>query len=331
MIWENAMKLPRRQFLHLAAGTAALSAVSRIARAQAYPTRPGRIVVGYAAGGITDVLARLVGQWLSERLGQQFIVENRPGAASNIATEAVLKGPSDGYTLLMVNVSNAMNAALYANLKFGLVKDAAPIIGLIRVPGVVVVHPSVPATTVSEFVSYSKANSNKISFASGGVGTPQHIYGELFKMMAGVELVHVPYRGGAPATTDLIGGQVHIIFGPLPESIEHIKAGRLRALAVTTEKRLEALPGVATVGEFLPGYEASGWQGVAAPRNTPTSIVEKLNSEINAGLADAKISERLVALGGVLLGGSSADFGRLMSEETEKWAKVIKFAGIKPE
>jgi len=323
------MKLPRRTFLQLAAGTAALPAVSRVARAQTYPTRPVRIIVGFPAGGATDILARLTGQWLSERLGQQFIIENRAGAGGNIGTEAVVKAPPDGYTLLQVATPNGLNAALYTNLNFNFVRDIAPVIGVMRTSYVIVVHPSVPATTVPEFIAYAKANAGKVNMASAGNGTPQHIFGELFKMMAGVDLTHVPYRGGAPATTDLIGGQVQVIFSPLPESIEHIKAGKLRPLAVTTVTRLDVLPNIPTVGDFLPGYEGTGWLGVGAPKNTPAEIIDKLNKEINAGLADPKIVARIVELGGAVLGGPPTAFGKIVSDDIEKWAKVIKSAGIK--
>ena len=323
------MKLPRRQFLHLAAGAAALPAVSRVARAQTYPTRPVRIIVGFPAGGATDILARLTGQWLSERLGQQFIIENRAGAGGNIGTEAVVKAPPDGYTLLQVATPNGLNAALYTNLNFNFVRDIAPVVGIMRTSYVIVVHPSVPATTVPEFIAYAKANAGKVNMASAGNGTPQHIFGELFKMMAGVDLTHVPYRGGAPATTDLIGGQVQVIFSPLPESIEHIKAGKLRPLAVTTVTRLDVLPNIPTVGDFLPGYEGTGWLGVGAPKNTPAEIIDKLNKEINAGLADPKIVARIAELGGAVLGGSPTAFGKIVSDDIEKWAKVIRSAGIK--
>ena len=323
------MKLPRRTFLQLAAGTAALPAGSRVARAQTYPTRPVRIIVGFPAGGATDILARLTGQWLSERLGQQFIIENRAGAGGNIGTEAVVKAPPDGYTLLQVATPNGLNAALYTNLNFNFVRDIAPVIGIMRTSYVIVVHPSVPATTVPEFIAYAKANAGKVNMASAGNGTPQHIFGELFKMMAGVDLTHVPYRGGAPATTDLIGGQVQVIFSPLPESIEHIKAGKLRPLAVTTVTRLDVLPNIPTVGDFLRGYEGTGWLGVGAPKNTPAEIIDKLNKEINAGLADPKIVARIAELGGAVLGGSPTAFGKIVSDDIEKWAKVIKSAGIK--
>jgi tripartite-type tricarboxylate transporter receptor subunit TctC len=322
------MKFPRRTFLALAAGAAALP---RIARAQAWPSRPVRIVVGFAAGGATDIQARLMGQWLSDRLGQQFIVENRAGASGNIATEAVAKASADGYTLLQVVTPHAINAALYSNLNFDFLRDIAPVICAARLAYVVVVHPSVPATTLPEFIAYAKANPGKINYGSAGPGTPQNIGCELFKMMAGVDLVHVPYRGGAPATTDLVGGHVQVIFSPVSESIEHIKAGKLRALAVTTATRLDVLPDVPAVADFVPGYEASGFAGIGAPKNTPADIIELLNKELNAGLADAKIKTRIVELGGTVLGGSPAAFGTILSDATEKWAKVIKFAGIKVE
>jgi tripartite-type tricarboxylate transporter receptor subunit TctC len=325
------MKLPRRNFLHLAAGAAALSAVSRFASAQTYPSRPVRLLVGFAAGGGVDIVARLIGQWLSERLGQQFIIENRPGAGTNIATEAVVRAPADGYTLLLVNVANAVNATLYDNLIFNFIRDVAPVAGIMVVPNVMVVHPSVPAKTVPEFIAYAKANLGKINMGSGGIGGPSHVAGELFKMMAGVDLVHVPYRGVAPALTDLIGGQVQVIFSTMTGSIEYIRTGKLRALAVTTAMRAEALPDIPTVGEFVPGYEASSWYGLGAPKNTPAEIVAKLNKEINAGLADPKLRARLADLGGTVLAGSPADFSKLIAEEIDKWAKVIKSAGIKPE
>jgi tripartite-type tricarboxylate transporter receptor subunit TctC len=325
------MKLPRRNFLHLAAGAAALSAVSRFASAQTYPSHPVRLLVGFAAGGGVDIVARLIGQWLSERLGQQFIIENRPGAGTNIATEAVVRAPADGYTLLLVNVANAVNATLYDNLIFNFIRDVAPVAGIMVVPNVMVVHPSVPAKTVPEFIAYAKANLGKINMGSGGIGGPSHVAGELFKMMAGVDLVHVPYRGVAPALTDLIGGQVQVIFSTMTGSIEYIRTGKLRALAVTTAMRAEALPDIPTVGEFVPGYEASSWYGLGAPKNTPAEIVAKLNKEINAGLADPKLRARLADLGGTVLAGSPADFSKLIAEEIDKWAKVIKSAGIKPE
>jgi tripartite-type tricarboxylate transporter receptor subunit TctC len=325
------MRLPRRTFLHLAAGAAALPALSRIAHAQAYPSRPVRIIVGFPPGGATDIQARLAGQWLSERLGQQFIIENRSGASGNIGTEAVAKAPADGYTLLQIVTPHAINAALYTNLNFDFIRDIAPVICAARLAYVVVVHPSVPATTIPEFIAYAKANPGKINYGSAGSGTPQNIACELFKMMAGVNLVHVPYRGGAPATTDLVGGHLQVIFSPVSESIEQIKSGKLRPLAVTTASRLDALPDVPTVADFVPGYEASGFAGIGVPRGTLGDIIDMLNKELNAGLADAKIKARITELGGTPLGGSPAAFGTIISEATEKWAKVIKFAGIKTE
>ena len=325
------MRFPRRTFLHLAAGAAALPAVPRIARAQAYPSRPVRIIVGFAPGGATDIQARLMGQWLSDRLGQQFIVENRSGASGNIGTEAAAKAPADGYTLLQIVTPNAINAALYTHLNFDFIRDIAPVICSARLAYVVVVHPSVPATTIPEFITYAKANPGKINYGSAGSGTPQNIACELFKMMAGVNLVHVPYRGGAPATTDLIGGHLQVIFSPVSESIQYVKAGQLRALAVTTATRLDVLPDIPTQAEFVPGYEASGFAGIGAPRNTPTEIIDMLNKEVNAGLADSNIKNRIVELGGTVLGGSPAEFGTILSEAIEKWARVIKFAGIKVE
>ena len=325
------MKCPRRTFLRLAMAAAALPAVSRIARAQAYPSRPVRIIVGFPPGGATDIQARLMGQWLSDRLGQQFIVENRAGASGNIGTEAVAKAPADGYTLLQVVTPNAINAALYTNLNFDFVRDIAPVVCAARLSYVVVVHPSVPAATIPEFIAYAKANPGKINYGSAGQGTPQNIACELFKMMTGLNLVHVPYKGGAPAVADLIAGHVQVVFAPVSESIQQVKAGRLRALAVTTAARLDVLPEVPTVGEFVPGYEASGFAGIGAPRNTPAEIIAMLNKELNAGLADSKIKARIVELGGTVLGGSPAEFGAIISEATEKWAKVIKFAGIKAE
>jgi tripartite-type tricarboxylate transporter receptor subunit TctC len=325
------MKLPRREFLHLAAGAAALPAVSRIAWAQAYPSRPVRLIVGFAPGGTTDITARLIGQWLSERLGQQFLIENRTGAATNIATEAVVRAPADGYTLLLVTASNAINATLYDKLGFNFIRDIAPVAGIIRYPLVMQVNPSFPAKTVPEFISHAKSNPGKVSYGSGGIGTSIHVASELFKMMAGIEMIHVPYRGGAPAMTDLMGGQIQVVFNPLPESMEHIKAGKLRPLAVTGATRSEALPDVPTVGDFVPGFEASALQGIGAPKDTPTEIVEKLNKEINAGLADSKLKARFADLGATVFVGSPADFGKFIADETEKWAKVIKFAGAKAE
>jgi tripartite-type tricarboxylate transporter receptor subunit TctC len=323
------MKLPRRNFLYLAAGAAALPAVSRVARAQAYPTRPVRIVVGLAPGGTNDIVARLMGQWLSERLGQPFVIDNRPGAASNIATEAVARAAADGYTLLLSSVNNAISATLYERLNFNFIRDITAVAGILRTPNVMVVNPSVPAKSVPEFIAYAKANPGKLNMASPGNGTSLHVVGELFKMMTGVNMVHVPYRGGGPALTDLLGGQVQVYFTGTVSSIEYIKTGRLRALAVTTATRSEALPDVPTVSEFVPGYEASGWFGVGAPKSTPTEIIDKLNNEVNAALADPKMKARLADVGGTALSGSPADFGKLIADETEKWAKVIKFAGIK--
>jgi len=325
------MNHSRRRIMQFAASIAAVSAVSRIARAQAYPSRPVRIIVGAAPGGAGDILARLIGQWLSERLAQPFVIENRPGAGSNIATEAVVKAPADGYTLLLVNNANAVNATLYDNLNFNFIRNIVPVASIVRQPQIMLVNPSFPAKTVPELIAYAKANPGKISMASGGNGTGPHLAGELFKMLAGVNMVHVPYRGGAPALTDLIGGQVQVTFiGPI-EVVEHIKTGRLRALAVSTTKRLDVLPDLPTMADFVPGYESSGWFGIGAPRRAPAEIVGKLNSEINNGLADPKIKARLAVLGTTILGGSSAEFGKLIADETEKWGKVVKFAGIKPE
>jgi tripartite-type tricarboxylate transporter receptor subunit TctC len=325
------MKLPRRQFLHLATGGVALPAVSRIARAQAYPARPVHIIVGYAAGGANDIIARLMGQWLSERLGQSFIVENRPGAGSNIATETVVRSSPDGHTLLLVGAANAINTTLYEKLNFDFLHDIAPVASIVRGPNVIVVHPSFPPKTVPEFITYAMANPGTISMASAGNGSPPHMAGELFKMMTGVNMIHVPYRGGGPALTDLLGGQVQVYFATTASSIEYIRAGKLRALAVTTAARLDTLPGVPTVSEFVSGYEASSFYGLGAPKNTAPEIVDKLNKEINSGLADPKLMARLADLGGTSLTGTPSEFGRLVAIETEKWAKVIKFAGIKPQ
>jgi tripartite-type tricarboxylate transporter receptor subunit TctC len=325
------MKLPRRRFLHLAASAAALPAATRIARAQSYPTQPVRIVVGYGAGGVSDLIARLMGQWLSERLGQPFIVENRPGGGTNIATEAVVRAAADGYSLLLVAPPSAINATLYEKLNFNFIRNIAPVASINRTPGVMEVNPSFPAKTVPEFIVYAKANPGKVNMAAAGPGSSPHVYGELFKMMAGVDLVQVHYRSSGPALTDLIGGQVQVTFDPLPSSIEHIRAGKLRPLAVTTATRLEVLPGIPTVGEFVPGYEASGWQGIGAPKNTPMEIIEKLNREINAGLADPRMKARLADLGATGLAGTPAEFGKLIADETEKWGKVVKFSGMKPE
>jgi tripartite-type tricarboxylate transporter receptor subunit TctC len=323
------MKLPRRRFLHLAAGAAALPVMSRLASAQAYPIKPVRIVVGFAPGSAPDVVKRLMGQWLSERLGQPFIVENRPGAGGNIATEAVARAPADGYTLVSVSPSDAINASLYDKLNFNFLRDIGPVAGIIGVSNVMVVHPSFPAKTVPEFIAYAKANPGKLNFASAGNGSPNHVAGELFKMMADIEMIHVPYRGGGQVMTDLIAGQVQVSFIAPVVSLEHIRTGKLRALAVTTATRSEALPDIPTIGDFVPGYEVSVWLGLGAPKGTPAEIVDKLNREINAALADPKIKVQLADLGGTVLPGSPADFGKLIAEETEKWAKVIKFAGIK--
>jgi tripartite-type tricarboxylate transporter receptor subunit TctC len=325
------MKLPhRRQFLHLAAGAVALPAVSRIARAQTYPARPVRILVGFSPGGATDISARLMGQWLSERLGQPFVIENRPGAGSNIATEAVVRAAPDGYTLLLVAPTSAINATLYEKLNFNFIRDIAPIATISRETYLITVNPSVPAKTVPEFIAYAKANPGKLSMASAGNGTPTHVVGELFKMMTGVNLVHVPYRGGAPALTDLLGGQVEVMFTAMASSIEYIRAGKLRALAVTTATRSAALPDVPTVSDFVPGYEASSIYGLGAPKNTPADIVERLNKEIAAALADPKIQARLADVGSVPIPMSAANYGKLIADETEKWAKVVKFSGAKP-
>jgi tripartite-type tricarboxylate transporter receptor subunit TctC len=330
MTMSATMNLTRRSLLHLAAGAAALPLASGLARAQSYPMRPVRFVVGYPAGGANDTLARLLGQWLSERLSQPFIVESRPGANNNIATEAVVRAPADGYTLLVVDGANAINATLYDKLNFNFIRDIAPVASIMDVPLVLEVNPSLPVKTVAEFIAYAKANPGKISMASAGTGHPTHVAGELFKAMTGVDLVHVPYRGGAPAVTDLIGGQVQAFFGLLPTSIEHIRAGKLRALAVTTATRADTLPDLPTVGEFVPGYQASSWFGVGVPQNTTAEIISKLNQEINAALADPKIKARLADMGGTILARSPADFGKLIAQETEKWGKVIRAANIKP-
>ena len=325
------MRLSRRKFLHLAVGAAALPILPRIARAQAYPTRPVRLIVGYPPGGSGDIIARLIGQWLSEQMGQPFVIENRPGASTNLATEGVVKAPRDGHTLLLVSTANAVNAALYDSLNFNFIHDIAPVAIIERVPNLVLVHPSVPAKTLAEFIAYARANPGSINMASGGNGSASHVSGELFKMMAHVDMVHVPYRGAAPALTDLLGGQVQVMFADMPSSIEHIRAGKLRALAVTTSVRSQALPDLPTVSEFISGYEASTFHGIGAPRNTPTEIIDKLNKEINAALANTRINSKLADLGSTLLGGSPGDFGGLIGEETEKWAKVVKFANIKPD
>jgi tripartite-type tricarboxylate transporter receptor subunit TctC len=325
------MTFHRRQFMHLAANAAALPIVTRVARAQTYPSRPVRIIVGFAPGGATDIVARLIAPWLSDRLGQQFVVENRMGAGGIVATEGFVKSPADGHSLLVAGINDAVSAALFERLHFNFIRDIAPVANIVRIPLVMVVNPSVPAKTVPEFIAYAKANPGKINFGSAGTGTGIHVAGELFKMMAGVDMIHVPYRGGAPAVTDLLGGQIQVIFDTSSNSIEHIRAGRLRALAVTTATRSEALPGIPTVGEFVPGYEVSSWWGAGVPKKTPADIVDKLNKAINTGLADPKIKARLAELGGTVLGGSPSDFGKLIADETEKWGRVIKFAGLKAE
>jgi tripartite-type tricarboxylate transporter receptor subunit TctC len=325
------VKLPRRQFLHLAAGAAALPVVSRIARAQAYPSRPVRIVVPFAPGGTFDIMARLIGQWLTEKLGQPFVIENRPGAGGNIGTESVVRAPADGYALLLVGTANAISATLYEKLNFNFIRDIVLVAGIARVPEVMLVNPSLPATTVRELIAYAKANPGKLTMASGGIGTLSHVEGELFKMMTGVNLVHVPYRGLGPALTDLLGGQVQVMFASMSASIEYVRANKLRALAVTTATRSDELPDVATVDEFVPGYEASGWFGLGAPKNTPSQIIDQLNEAINAGLADPTIKARLADLGGTPLVGTPADFSKLITDETEKWGKVIRAANIKAE
>jgi tripartite-type tricarboxylate transporter receptor subunit TctC len=323
------MNIVRRTFLHLAAGAAFLPAVSRGAQAQDFPSRPMRWIVGFAAGGGADVIARLLGQWLSDRLGQPVVVENRPGAATNIAVESVVRAPPDGYTLLLIGSPQTINVNLYDNLNFNFLRDIAPVAGISRVPNVMIVNPLLPAKTVPEFIAYAKANPGKINMASGGIGTTPHVAGELFKMMTGVNMVHVPYRGDAPAVADLIGGQMQVMFGVMPPAIEHIKAGMLRALAVTTATRAQVLPDVPSMSDFLPGYEASTWNGVGVPKGTPADIVEKLNKEINAALVDPKIKARLADLGGTLIPGSPSDLGKLIADDAEKWGKVIKFANIK--
>lgn len=325
------MKISRRAFVHLAAGSAALPVVSSGALAQAYPSKPARILVGFPAGGATDIQARLAAEWLTERLGQQFIVENKPGASGNIATDTVAKAAPDGYTLLQVVTPHAINSALYSNLGFDFMRDIAPVICAARLAYVVVVNPSVPANTLPEFIAYAKANPGKINYGSAGQGTPQNIACELFKMMTGVNLVHVPYKGGAPAVADLISGHVQVVFAPLSESIQQVKAGKLRALAVTTRARLDVLPDVPPVADFVPGYEASGFAGIGVPKGTPAGIIELLNKELNAGLANPRIRNRIVELGGTPLGGTPAEFGAILAEATDKWAKVIKAAGIKAE
>jgi tripartite-type tricarboxylate transporter receptor subunit TctC len=321
------VKLPRRQFLHLAAGAVALPALSRIARAQAYPARPVRIVVGFPPGTSSDITARLIAEWLSQRLGQQVLVENRTGAGTNIAAETVVQASPDGYSLLWVTQTNAINATLYESLNFNFIRDIDPVAGVIRVPTVMMINPSVPAKTVPEFIAYAKANPDKINMSSPGIGSANHVLGELFQMMTGVKLVHIPYKGSQ--FPDLLSGQVQITFNPLPSSLNFINTGKLRALAVTSATRQAVLPDVPTVGEFVPGYEGNAWFGIGAPKNTPKEIVDKLNSEINAGLADPKLSARLIDLGGVPMLVTPAEFGKFIADETEKWGKVVKFAGLK--
>ena len=325
------MKLRRREFLHLAGAAAALPAVSRLARAQSYPSRPLRMIIGYPPGGFADLTARLTGQWLSEQLGQPVVIESRPGAATNLATEAVVRAAPDGYTLLLVAPANAINATLYDKLNFNFLSDMAPVAGIIRFPNVVVVNPSLPIKTIPELIAYAKANPGKLNMASSGNGSTIHMSGELFKMMAGINMVHVPYRGGAPALTDLMGGQVHVMFDNVPTSAEHIKAGKLRGLAVTSTEPSEVLPDLPTVAEFLPGYEASAWYGLAVPRSTPGEVIDRINKATNAILADPKAQARFAELGASLLPGSAADFGKLLVDETEKWGKVVRFAGAKPD
>jgi tripartite-type tricarboxylate transporter receptor subunit TctC len=323
------MKLARRQFLHLAAGAVALPAVSRIARAQTYPTRPVRLIAPAPPGGPIDISARLIGQWLSERLGQPFTVENRPGAGVNLGTEAAVRAPADGYTLVLVSAGNAINATLYEKLNYNFIRDIAPVAGFYRVPMVMEVNPSLPAKTVPEFIAYAKANPGKLNMGSAGIGSPQHVAGELFKMMTGVDMVHVPYRGVGPALTDLLGGQMQVMFDSPPASIEHIRAGTLRALGVTAARPSEVLPDTPSVSNFVPGFEASAWYGVGMPKDAPAEIVDKLNKEINAALRDSRMKARLADMGGTALAGSPADFGKLIVEETEKWGKVVKFSGAK--
>ncbi len=321
----------RRRFLRAAGTALALPAVMRLAQAQAYPARPVRVIVGLAAGGGTDIVARLIGQWLSERLGQPFVIENRPGAGGNIATETVVNASPDGYTLLAVSPAAAINATLYDKLSYDFLRDIAPVSGILLVPNVMLVTPSLPARTIPEFIAYAKANPDRVNFGSAGVGSSNHLCGELFNLMTGTKMVHVPYRGAAPALTDVIAGQVQVLFGSVTSSIEYVKAGTVRALAVTSSARNEVLPDVPAVAEFVPGYEASNWWGIAAPKATPAEIVETLNREINTAFADAKIKARLADLGGPPLAGSAAAFGKLIADETEKWAKVIRFAGIRAE
>jgi len=323
------MKLPRRQFLHLVAGAAALPFAPHVARAQAYPSRSVRIVVGVPPGGTLDIVARLIGQWLSERLGQQFIIENRPGAGTNIGTDAVAHARADGYTLLLVGSPAAISTTLYTNLNFNLMRDIAPVAGIERIPLVMAVNPALPAKTVPEVISHAKANPGKINMGSGGIGSTGHVSGELFNMMAGIKIANVPYRGEPQALTDLLGGQVQVVFATAGSTIQYVKSGTLRALAVSSSTRQEVLPNLPVMADFLPNYEASAWGGIGAPANTPVEIIGRLNREINAGLADPKIKSQLAALGATVLAGSPSDFGKFIADETEKWESVIKFAGIK--
>jgi tripartite-type tricarboxylate transporter receptor subunit TctC len=323
------MKLPRRKFLYVVPGAVALPVISRMARAQTYPTRPVRLIVGFDAGGAADILARLMGQWLSERLGQQFVIENRSGASGNIAAEAVARAAPDGYTLLLLGSTDVINATLYEKLNFDFTRDIVPVASITRAPHMLVVHPLFPAKTVPEFIAFAKANPGKVSMASAGFGTPSHMSGELFKTMAGIDMAHVPYRGAGPALVDLLGGQVQVFFSSLPSSTAYVRKGNLRALGVTATTRSETLPDVPAIGDFLPGYEASGITGFGAPKSTPADIIETLNKEVNAGLADPKIKTRLAELGGKAFPGSPDDFGKLIADETEKWGKVVKFVGIK--
>jgi tripartite-type tricarboxylate transporter receptor subunit TctC len=323
------MTIARRELLRLAAIAAAAPITSRIASAQAYPTRPVRLIVGFAPSGGNDIIARLIAQWLSERLGQSFVVDNRPGGGSNIATEAVVNATPDGYTLLLVSAANAINASLYAKLNFNFIRDIGAVSGVIRVPSVILLHPSVQVKSVPEFVAYAKKNAGKLNMASGGTGTTTHLAGELLKMMAGIDMVHVPYRGTGPAIADLLGGQIQVMFGSAPSSVQYIRNGQLRALAVTSDKRLEALPNIPTVGETIQGYEATQWYGIGVPKATPAPVVAVLNREINAALADPKMKAKLTDLGGTMLPGSAAEFARLIVDETAKWSKVVKFANVK--
>jgi tripartite-type tricarboxylate transporter receptor subunit TctC len=325
------VKLLRRQFLQLAGAAAAAPALPQLASALDYPSRPVRWIVGFPPGGGNDLFARLIGQWLSERLGQPFVIENRPGAGTNIATEAVVRATADGYTLLLVGLPNAINASLYDKLNFNFIRDIAPVAGIVRVSVVMVVHPSVPAKTFPEFIAYAKANPGKLNMASNGNGSAPHLAGELFKVMTGVNMLHVPYRGTSPALIDLLGGQVQVMFASMPATIPYIRSGKLRALAVTTKTRSEVLPDIPTVGDFVPGYEASNWYGVGAPENTPAKVIDKLNGEVDAALADQKMKARFADLGVTVLGGSPEDFGKLIADETEKWGKVIRAANIKVE